>query len=137
MSSNLNRRLPILLIAALLALDVAAYLFEKIACNHATAAGGTFFVALVHQPLLWASILLSPLQLWTWTKILSRADLSLAYPISGLNYPLTVLAAVILLGETLSWQIWLGTALITLGIIVIGPAQKELPAPACPAGPTE
>src|SRR5277367_3520499 len=127
-----KRSLPIFWIVGLLAMDVAAYLFEKIACKGAAGMGGPFFPALVHQPALWGSLLLSPLQLWVWTTILSRADLSLAYPISGLNYPLTVLAAVLLLGESLSWPVWVGTILITAGIVVLGPQKKETPAPPAP-----
>jgi drug/metabolite transporter (DMT)-like permease len=133
MSSERRGQFPVIWIAGLLAMDVAAYLFEKIACRNAAGMPGEYFGALVHQPLLWASLALSPLQFWVWTTILSRADLSLAYPISGLNYPLTVLAAVVLLGETLSWPVWVGIGLITAGIFIIGPERRDSPAPPCPA----
>ena len=131
MLSKAGRKLPILWISALLAMDVAAYLLEKIGCRNAGAMPGNYYVALLHQPAIWISILLSPLQLWAWTTILSRVELSLAYPLSGLNYPLTVLAAVLFLGESASWEVWTGTILITAGIAIIGPGGRR--SEACPA----
>jgi drug/metabolite transporter (DMT)-like permease len=118
--------LPYLLLGVLLCTDVSSYLFEKIACNHAAGAGTPFLLAMLRQPFLWGSLALGPLQLFLWTRILGRCDLSKAYPISGLNMPLTLMAATILLGEQLSWQVWTGAALITLGGAIIGPGPGRM-----------
>jgi undecaprenyl phosphate-alpha-L-ara4N flippase subunit ArnE len=122
---------PFLLLGLLLAMDVAAFLFEKKVAVAAAGFGGSYFLALIRQPLFWASLALGPFQLWTWTKILSRIDLSIAYPISGLNLPMTLIGAVLILGEHLSPRVWLGTILITAGGAIIGPAAGEHQ----PAGP--
>jgi drug/metabolite transporter (DMT)-like permease len=121
--------MPYLLLAALLCVDVSTYLLEKVACSRAGGEGLVFLLAMLRQPLLWISLALGPLQLFLWTKILGRLDLSVAYPISGLNMPLTIIASTILLGEKLSWSVWIGAALITLGGAIIGPGQGDAPHP--------
>jgi drug/metabolite transporter (DMT)-like permease len=113
--------IPYLLLATLLCADVASYLFEKMACNRASGDGWRYLYSILHQPYFWANLAMGPIQLWTWTRILGRIDLSRAYPITGLNMPLTVFTATILLGERLPWQVWTGAALITLGGAIIGP----------------
>ena len=40
-------------------------------------------------------------------------------PIDKLSVPITILLAFLLLGESLSWKVILGGALITLGAIVL------------------
>jgi drug/metabolite transporter (DMT)-like permease len=115
---------PYLLLAALLCADAASFLCEKLACNRAGGDGWTFLGSVVGQPWLWAAWALAPIQLWMWTRILGRLDLSFAYPISGLSTLLTLPAATLLLGERLSWQVWTGALLITLGGAIIGPGGK-------------
>jgi|GEM_PF-1461788 len=129
-----RRPLPLLLLGLLLCADVTSYLFEKVACSHAGGDGSQLLANLLHQPLFWASLAIAPVQLLLWTAILGRIDLSLAYPISGLNMPLTLVAATIMLGEKLSWPVWLGAALITLGGIVLGPSGNEPHSPKAPLG---
>jgi drug/metabolite transporter (DMT)-like permease len=126
---------PYLLLGLLLLCDVTAFLFEKVATVRADGQGWAFLVALLHQPLFWSSLALGPIQLVLWTRILSRLDLSKAYPITGLNMPLTLIAATVILGERLSWQVWVGASLITLGGAIIGPgAGKTQQMPVTPPG---
>jgi drug/metabolite transporter (DMT)-like permease len=123
---------PYILMAGLLMTDVARFLFEKLASTHVTHLdlhGAAFLWGMCRQPLVWWALLLGPLQLWMWTRILARIDLSVAYPISGLNMPLTVIAATLLLGEHLSWQVWAGAVLITVGGAILGPGSKDKHSP--------
>jgi drug/metabolite transporter (DMT)-like permease len=106
--------------AALLALDVAAFLLEKVAANRGHGEGWAYYWSLVKAPWMWGALAIGPLQLWTWTRILARLDISLAYPMSALSTPMTLLAAVLLLGEHLHWQVWLGAALVTLAVVILG-----------------
>jgi drug/metabolite transporter (DMT)-like permease len=134
-STGRRQRLPYLLLGALLCLDVGAYLFEKTASSRASGEGVRFLFSILHQPFFWAATALGPVQLFAWTQILGRIDLSVAYPVSGLNMPLTLVAAVVLLGERLSWQAWIGAALITLGGAIIGPGGgKTYHPPQSPPG---
>ncbi len=71
---------------------------------------------------LWviAGILL--LILWTLARmtLLSWADLSYVLPVTSIGYALNAVLARVLLHETLSWERWAGTALITAGTVLTG-----------------
>ncbi len=53
-----------------------------------------------------------------WIAVLSRARLSYAYPLLGLNYVLIVLLSVLILHESVSLYRWIGVGFIVLGFIV-------------------
>jgi multidrug transporter EmrE-like cation transporter len=54
---------------------------------------------------------------WLW--VISRADLSWAYPMLALGYVLVVLESRILLDEPVSGQRWAGTLVILLGVSIM------------------
>jgi len=115
-----RRGLPYGLFALLLVLDVFALLAEKMAAIHSSGTGLAFYASLVKQLWTWVGIGLGPLQLWVWTQILARTELSLAYPISSLSYPLTMVAAQWLFREHLPLPVWWGALLITVGVAIVG-----------------
>lgn len=55
--------------------------------------------------------------IWLW--VLSRVDLSLAYPFVGLSFVFTLLFGYFLLDETVNLSRLLGTALIILGCFFV------------------
>jgi len=119
----------------LLTADVTVLLAEKIAARSAGPALGNeggFYWQLVHIWWTWLGIGLGPVQLTLWSTILKRADLSLAYSITSLGYPLTMVASVLLLKEQLGWQAWLGAAFVTFGAALIGSDQKSSKTPERP-----
>lgn len=59
-----------------------------------------------------------------WLAVLSRAPLSLAYPILALSYFVVVLEAWLILGEPLTWQLLLGVAIIFAGVVIVGLSQE-------------
>ena len=118
---------PILLLIALLLVDVLVMVCYKEAEQHTLPKGLQFYWQLLTQPWLWGGLLFSVLQLWLWTQILAKANLSLAYPIASLSYPLTMLAAQFFLGESLNNMVWLGGLFITLGVSIIGATHKTEP----------
>jgi drug/metabolite transporter (DMT)-like permease len=105
----------------LLALDVIVFLIEKTASNHANGTGLALALSFLRQPWIWAILVLKVGQLAMWTVILARVNISLAFPLTSLGFPLAMLAAVVVLGERLTWQVWLGGLLITVGCVVMGP----------------
>jgi undecaprenyl phosphate-alpha-L-ara4N flippase subunit ArnE len=115
------------LFAALLAMDTGVDMIQKTASNLAAPAGGdyAYYLSLLTHPWVWAAVAITPLQLWTWTRILARVDLSLAYPVTSLGTPLTMICAVILLHERLPWPVWLGAGFVTAGVIVMGSTHRE------------
>lgn len=55
-----------------------------------------------------------------WLVVLSKLDLSYAYPIISFSYVLVALASVIFLGEKVSKERWISIALITFGVVLVG-----------------
>ena len=54
-----------------------------------------------------------------WLLVLSRVDLSVAYPMAAASYVIVVTAGA-LRGESVSWVRWLGVAFIVVGVSTIG-----------------
>lgn len=111
-----GHRKALLLFALLIVLDVTVWALQKGALLRAETAGGSLVLALVAQPLAWVALLLAPVQLMLWTRVLARIDLSLAYPATSISYPLTMLVAVLLYHEKLGADVWIGAMLITVGV---------------------
>ncbi len=55
----------------------------------------------------------------TWTVAIARAQLSFAYPFVGLGIVLTLVFSSLLFGDKVSFQRWMGVALVCLGLIVV------------------
>lgn len=115
--------------ALLLLLDTAAFLLQKFASTRADGEGLVFLGNLLVHPWVWLPLALGPVQLWLWTRILSKTDLSLAYPLTSLAFPMTMILAAVFFREHLPWPVWVGAALITLGVSMMGEHKDELPAP--------
>ena len=124
-----SRQIPYGLFAVLLCLDVTVLLIEKRAALQVGASGATFAVGLVRQVWFWLGLALGPIQLWIWTRILSQTELSLAYPVSSISYPVTMLAAQLGFGEQLSARVWAGALCIAVGVAIVGStaATRHLP----------
>jgi undecaprenyl phosphate-alpha-L-ara4N flippase subunit ArnE len=67
-----------------------------------------------------AGIAMLTLWFFVWMGLLQKLDLSYVYPFEGLSPILLVLAARVILHETLTWQAGLGVFLITLGTLLVG-----------------
>jgi uncharacterized membrane protein len=55
---------------------------------------------------------------------MSRSDISLLWPLTGLSFVFATIAAIIFLGEKVSPMRWVGVALIVVGAIVISYSEK-------------
>ncbi len=55
-----------------------------------------------------------------WIVILSRAELSWAFPMVSLSYVLTAIFSPVLLGEPFSVQRFIGILVICLGVFLVG-----------------
>ncbi len=132
-----SHRFPFGPFTLLMALDVGVQLVEKLASLRAVGAssGGAesgpasgLLLSYLTQPWVWVVLALKIAQLLTWTQILRRVDISLAFPLTALAYPLTMLFAVLLFHEHLGWQIWTGALLITAGAVVMGKSSQVIEA---------
>lgn len=61
-----------------------------------------------------------------WLGVISRAPLSLAYPILAMSYFVVVVEAWLILGEAVTWQLLAGVAIIFVGVVIVGLSEEEL-----------
>lgn len=54
-----------------------------------------------------------------WLVVLSRVNLSFAYPFIGSSYIIVMLSSRLLFGESISSVRWVGAAFISLGVVLI------------------
>jgi multidrug transporter EmrE-like cation transporter len=54
-----------------------------------------------------------------WLIVLSKVDLSVAYPLLGTSYILIVFSAWFILKEPVSLTRWIGTCIISIGVILV------------------
>ena len=57
-----------------------------------------------------------------WVMCLSRLSLSYAYPVASTSVLLIAIFSVTTLGETITPKMWVGTALILVGVVLLRPA---------------
>ncbi len=77
-----------------------------------------FAGAVIGSPLIVAGIMLYAVSMLFWLLVLSRVDLSLAYPMLALGYVGVLLVSLFVLGEKVTAVRWIGTALIILGVML-------------------
>lgn len=77
------------------------------------------FVRVARVPMVWLGLFLYGLSAVFWMTVLSRVDLSFAYPMVGFSYVVVLLFSALLLGEQVSPLRWLGTLIIVAGIVLI------------------
>jgi drug/metabolite transporter (DMT)-like permease len=75
-----------------------------------------FMFSVGFTPLVWLGILCSVASLFIWMLILSRLDLSIAFPVSSACYLFVPLLAIFFLHEEVGLLRWTGIALIVAGI---------------------
>lgn len=80
----------------------------------------------VREPLLWGGLVLFGISALFWLIVLSRVDLSIAYPFVGLSYVLVVLLARFLFHEHVPTLRWIGVSVIALGIALIGLSSRTV-----------
>lgn len=61
-----------------------------------------------------------------WLGVLSRAPLSLAYPMLALSYFVVVIEAWLFLGEQVTWQRMLGVLIIFIGVVIVGLSEGQI-----------
>lgn len=77
------------------------------------------FTSLIFTPYLILGLLSLFLGTVVWLSVLSKAELSYAYPILSLGYIFVALASMFFLGESLSIVRWLGISVICAGVFLM------------------
>jgi undecaprenyl phosphate-alpha-L-ara4N flippase subunit ArnE len=78
-----------------------------------------FWRGLLVQPWLLTGILIYAVEIFIWLRILSEADLTLAFPIASANFLGIVLASRIFLKEEVRRRQWIGAWLVTIGVAIV------------------
>jgi drug/metabolite transporter (DMT)-like permease len=73
------------------------------------------------SPQLWVAIglLVYVVEIFVWLRVLAIAPLTIAAPISSLNYIGVILASRWIFRERISPRQWAGAGLVTLGVIAV------------------
>lgn len=85
----------------------------------------------VTSPQILLGVLFEALFFGCLLLLMSKSDISFLWPLTALSFVFATLAAMIFLGESVSWIRWIGVALIMLGAAFISYSEhaKEKPAP--------
>jgi multidrug transporter EmrE-like cation transporter len=84
----------------------------------ATDVGSTYMQAL-GSPLVWLGLMLYGASAVLWLWVLSRLDVSVAYPLVSLGFVVTLALGVLWLGEPFSWLRVAGCTLIVVGVSLL------------------
>lgn len=78
-----------------------------------------FLLTFLRSPMIYLGLFFfgSSFLLWVW--ILTKLDLSRAYPLVGLSYVVVVALSGLVLKEPITWQRWMGVSLIIAGVLVV------------------
>ena len=72
-------------------------------------------MSMAGSPLIWAGFVIMGIATVLWFAVLSRADLSFAYPLVSLSYVFGLLVSKYVFHETIGFVRWLGVLLICIG----------------------
>ncbi|HVI89799.1 MAG TPA: hypothetical protein VM659_15940 [Dongiaceae bacterium] len=119
----MNRFGLIALILAGVSANALAQLLLRWAAKQGLAPAGGWtiasFIEVLFRPGIIGGLACYALSVVIWVTVLSRAEVSFAYPFLGIGFVLVTFASAFLLGEAISAQRIAGTALIALGVAVL------------------
>lgn len=81
----------------------------------------------IHSPWIWLALVFLIASLIFYLVALSRLELSYVLPLLASNYVLTTLMAWLVLGDQVSLRRWIGTVLITCGVMLVGFIDHKKP----------
>lgn len=76
-------------------------------------------LAVAMTPMVWVGLMIYGLSVVVWLWILSKVDLSLAYPFVGVSFIMVMLFGVFLLNEHVTPLRMMGTVLIAVGCVLV------------------
>lgn len=80
----------------------------------------TFLIkTMILNPYVLGGLLLSVIASMSWIATLARTNLSFAYPFMSLAFPLVLLFAGFIFGETISSVRWVGMIIIMIGLVMV------------------
>ena len=77
-------------------------------------------MAAAMSPFIWFGLVIYALSVALWLWVLSKVDLSVAYPFVGVGFLVTMLFGIVLLNENVTPMRIIGTVLIVGGCVLVG-----------------
>ena len=111
------------LILGCVALDVLReLLFKKSTISEGLDANMPLSMAIANPAVSWAGAgaIVWGIEILMWAAVLSYLPLNIAFPVMSLTYAATPLAGKLVFGEVISQRRWLGIALVTSGVMIVG-----------------
>lgn len=116
----------VLLIFVAMLLGAAGQLALKIGMNRVGAVDSVnlarfweAFIPIFSQPLVWVGLALYGISSLVWLIVLSRLDLSYAYPLLASMYIVLPLLSMVFLKESIPPLRWLGMLVVIAGVILV------------------
>ncbi len=113
--------LPLFLFAAVLE-SIGQLSFKKAATAYRDVQGMRYYVRLATSVRVLGGILAYGIEMVVWVFLLSRIPLSIAFPLSGLQQLVILLASYVFLHERIHRVEWIGAGLIVVGLLAIATA---------------
>jgi drug/metabolite transporter (DMT)-like permease len=125
--STESKRLLVVGLALAIALDTAGQLLWKVCIGSlpASAEPWPIVLAVLHQPLFVILVVIFLVQLFNWLKVLERADLSYAQPITSLSYVTVCLLSATLLGERIGLAKTIGVVCVLGGVALVSQSKPR------------
>lgn len=79
---------------------------------------------MIRNPFLIAGVACLAVSFFSFISLLSYADLSFVVPLTAVSYTINTLGARFFLGERISKERWLGTLLVTFGVVLVSLSGK-------------
>jgi drug/metabolite transporter (DMT)-like permease len=80
----------------------------------------------IREPKLWVGLMLFGISAVFWLVVLSRVNLSIAYPVVGFSYIVVVAMSRWVFGEEVPTLRWIGVFVIAIGIALVGISSRTL-----------
>lgn len=77
-------------------------------------------MAAIASPWIWGGLIIYGLSVAMWLWVLSKVDLSVAYPFVGVSFLVTMAFGALLLDENVDGTRLAGTLFITIGCVLVG-----------------
>ncbi len=79
---------------------------------------------ILRSPQILLGLVLYAMGALAWIAVLSKVNLSLAYPFLALNFVLIALVSYAFLGETIPAMRWIGTLILCVGILIVAQSSR-------------
>jgi multidrug transporter EmrE-like cation transporter len=76
-------------------------------------------MAMLLSPLIWVGLIIYGVSVIVWLWVLTKVELSVAYPFVGVSFVLTMVFSYFLLGENVGITRMIGTLLIAAGCVLV------------------